>query len=73
MAASRTCGRLLAGSSRRIRTYAYRDGGLICEDRASRARPRIWRIGPDGQLLPDSTYSFARREFVSLPVPEEIL
>ncbi len=70
-AASRTCGRLLAAAGGRIRTYAYRDGGLICEDRASRARPRMWRIAADGRLLPDSSYSFARRAFVSAPVPGE--
>jgi hypothetical protein len=72
-AARRTYRRLLAHASGRIRTHAYRDGGLICEDRSSRARPRMWRITADGRLLPDSTYSFARRTFVSLPAPGQAL
>jgi hypothetical protein len=72
-AASRTCGRLLARAGNRIRTHAYPDGGLICEDRVSRARPRMWRITADGELLPDTTYSFARQAFVRVPVPGEAL
>jgi hypothetical protein len=68
-AAIRTCGRLLAAMTCRIKTYAYHDGGLICEDRSSPARPRMWRVAADGALLPDSSYSFARREFVSVPAP----
>ena len=70
-AAIRTCGALLAATTGRIRTHAYRDGGLICEDRSSRARPRLWRIAADGRLVPDSSYSFARGAFISAPVPQE--
>ena len=72
-AALRTYGRLRAAMAGRVRTYAYRDGGLICEDRTRPARPRMWRIAADGALLPDSTYSFARRAFVSTPGPLETL
>ena len=70
-AAVRTCGRLLAGMADRIATYAYRDGGLICEDRTSRARPRMWRITPDGDLLSDWSYNFTRGAFVPVPLPRE--
>jgi hypothetical protein len=66
-AALRTYGRLQAAMAGRIRAHAYRDGGLVCEDRTRPARPRMWRIGADGALLADSTYSFTRRAFVSTP------
>lgn len=70
-AAIRTCGRLVAVMAGRIATHAYRDGGLICEDRTSRARPKMWRITPDGTLLPDCSYSFTRRGFARVPLPRE--
>lgn len=70
-AAIRTCGRLVALMAGRIATHAYRDGGLICEDRTSRARPRMWRITPDGTLLPDCSYSFTRGGFARVPLPRE--
>jgi hypothetical protein len=72
-AAIRTCGRLVALMTSRITTHAYRDGGLICEDRSSRARPRMWRITPDGALLSDSSYNFMRQAFVRVPVPQEAI
>lgn len=68
-AAIRTCGPLVVAAAGRIRTHAYRDGGLICEDRTSPARPRLWRITPDGRILPDSSYSFARGRFMAAPAP----
>jgi hypothetical protein len=71
-AAISTCVRLLAAMRGRIRTHPYRDGGLICEDRTSRARPRMWRIAPDGALLADSSYNFARRAFVSSQLPQGV-
>ena len=70
-AAIRTCGRLVATMAGRIATHAYRDGGLICEDRTSRARPRMWRITPEGTLLCDSSYSFARGAFATVALPQE--
>lgn len=70
-AATRTCGRLVALMAGRLATHAYRDGGLICEDRTSRARPKMWRITPDGTLLPDCSYSFTRGTFGRAPLPRE--
>ncbi len=70
-AAIRTCGRLVAMMTGRISTHAYRDGGLICEDRTSRARPKMWRITPDGALLSDCSYSFVRGVFAPVPLPQE--
>jgi hypothetical protein len=72
-AAIRTCGRLVALMAGRIATHAYRDGGLICEDRTSRARPRMWRITPDGALLSDSSYHFTRQAFSQVPLPQEAI
>jgi hypothetical protein len=68
-AALRTCDRLLANMTGMVKTHAYRDGGLICEDRTSPARPRVWRIAADGALLPDSSYSFRHQAFVLAPLP----
>ena len=69
-AAIRTGGTVLAAMAGRIRTHAYPDGGLICEDRTSRARPSVWRISPDGSVVPASVYSFARREFIAGRIPQ---
>ena len=52
-----------------LRMYPRKDGGLICEDPSSRARPRLWRISPDGAVHPDTPYNFRLREFVAAPVP----
>ena len=49
----------------RILTHAERGGGLICEKRAGRARPTLWRITADGTVLPDSPYSYEQRAFVT--------
>jgi hypothetical protein len=72
-AAIGTFRQLLGAMAGRITTHAYRDGGLICEVRTSPARPRMWRIAPDGGLLPDSSYNFARGGFVSVPAPFEAI
>jgi len=53
----------------KIETHASGDGGLICEDRTARMRPTMWRISPDGAVLPDSPYSFRRRAFISAELP----
>ncbi|MFL5824486.1 MAG: hypothetical protein ACJ764_13715 [Solirubrobacteraceae bacterium] len=60
---------MLAAMAGRVKTHGYRDGGLICEDRTSRARPSAWRISPDGSVVPARVYSFARRAFISGPLP----
>lgn len=65
-------GRLLRAIGRRITTYATNDGGLICEDRATQARPTMWRISRDGAIVPDSPYSFSLRTFVSAAVPADV-
>jgi hypothetical protein len=62
-------GRLLGAVRRRIRTYASGDGGLICEDRTFRARPTMWRIAPNGAVLPDSPYDFCRGTFIAAGLP----
>jgi hypothetical protein len=62
-------GTLLAALGRRVTTHSFRDGGLICEDRTRWARPTLWRISPDGAVVPDSRYSFAHRGFVTSPLP----
>jgi hypothetical protein len=33
----------------------------------------MWRIAPDGVLLPDSSYNFARQSFIRVPLPREAL
>jgi hypothetical protein len=53
----------------KLETHASGDGGLICEDRTVRMRPTIWRISPDGAVLPDSPYNFRRRAFISAELP----
>jgi hypothetical protein len=68
-AAITTFWQLLGAARDRVTTHAYRDGGLICEDRTSRARPRMFRIAADGALLPDNSYNFARGAFVRAPAP----
>lgn len=72
-AAIRTCGRLVTAMAGRITTHAYRDGGLICEERTSRARPWMWRITPEGTLLSDSGYSFTQGSFARVPLPQEAM
>lgn len=57
--------RLIAATGARFITYGREDGGLICEDRTSRARPRLWRILPSGRILPDSRYSFTAHRFTA--------
>jgi hypothetical protein len=64
-------GRLLGAVGRRIYTYATQDGGLICEDRTSRARPTMWRILCDGEILPDRPYDYLLAGFVAGELPTE--
>ena len=63
-------GQLLVIIGRRLRTHATRDGGLICEDSSSRTRPAMWRISPDGVVLPDSRYSFRLGGFTPVALPQ---
>jgi hypothetical protein len=62
-------GRLLGLLAGTLVTHATKDGGLICEHRAARARPTLWRIAADGAVLPDSPYSFVSRAFVTANLP----
>lgn len=64
--------RLLAIFGARLRTYPTRDGGFICEDRRIYTRPAVWRISPDGALLPDSRYSFTLRAFTPAALPQGV-
>ncbi|HEV3130182.1 MAG TPA: hypothetical protein VGY32_14455 [Solirubrobacteraceae bacterium] len=68
-AASGAYGMLLAALGRGVTTHPFRDGGLICEDRTRSARPTLWRISPEGAVLPDSQYSFAHRSFITSALP----
>ena len=61
--------RLLRTVGPTLQTHAAKDGGLICEDRASRSRPTLWRVLPDGEILADAPYNFARGEFVAVKLP----
>jgi hypothetical protein len=65
-------GRLLAIFGARLQTHPTRDGGMICEDRRTRTRPAMWRISPDGAILPDSRYSFALGGFTPVAVPQGV-
>jgi hypothetical protein len=56
--------RLRATMRRQIEIHASDDGGLICEDRTSPARPTLWRVSPDGDVLPDSPYNYYAQSFV---------
>ena len=62
--------RLLAIVGQRLRTHRSRDGALICEDRRVYTRPMLWRITPDGMILPDSRYSFTLRGFTPVALPQ---
>jgi hypothetical protein len=61
--------RLLSAVRGRIETHAFGDGGLICEDRTVRAQPTIWRVTPDGTVLPDTPYHFGFRAFIPAGLP----
>jgi hypothetical protein len=63
---------LLAALGRRVTTHPFRDGGLICEDRTRWARPTLWRISPEGAVLPDTHYSFAQRGFITSALPPDL-
>ena len=68
-AAIRTFGRVLATMADRITTRPYGDGGLICEERTSRARPSVWRISADGAVVPASVLRRSAGH-VSGPLPQ---
>ena len=53
----------------RIASHPSGDGGLICEERTHRARPTVWRVAPDGAVLPDRPYNFALRTFITAGLP----
>ena len=72
LAALRSYGRLLRAVGRRLWTHAAKDGGLICEYRGSAARPIMWRVLPDGEILPDTPYSYVRGEFVAGKLPVSV-
>jgi hypothetical protein len=61
--------RLLRTIGPALQTHAAKDGGLICEDRASRSRPTLWRVLPNGEILADAPYSFTVGEFVTVTPP----
>lgn len=65
-------GRLLRAVGRTLCTHAAKDGGLICENRASRSRPSLWRVLPDGEILADTPYSFSLGEFVAVKLPVSV-
>jgi hypothetical protein len=69
------CGysRLLRAVGRTIRTHAAGDGGLICEDRTVPARPMMWRVSPEGAVLPDRPYSFITRSFSTAKLPDALV
>ncbi len=71
-AAIRGYGRLLKAVGGKIRTHPSKDGGLICEDTRHPARPTIWRVCPDGAVLPDSQYNFLLRAFITGALPEGV-
>ena len=62
-------GRLLRALGGKVITHGTKDGGLICEHRAAAARPTLWRISPDGAVLPDSPYNFLLGAFVTASLP----
>lgn len=64
--------RLLAAVPGTVQAHATSDGGLICERRTSTVRPTLWRVAPDGTVLPDSPYSFGLREFVTASLPRGV-
>jgi hypothetical protein len=64
--------RLLRTVGATLQTHAAKDGGLICEDHASRSRPTLWRVLPDGEILADTPYSFALGKFVAVTSPASV-
>jgi hypothetical protein len=65
-------GHLRAIIGERLRMHPAWDGGLICEDHRSCTRPALWRISPDGSVLPDSRYSFTLRAFTAVALPQGV-
>lgn len=65
-------GRLLRAVGRGMRTHSAGDGGLICEDRTVRSMPVMWRISPEGAVLPDHPFSFITRSFITAKLPREL-
>lgn len=64
--------RLLRVVGPRLVTHATTDGGLICEYRPSRARPIMWRVRPDGEIVSDTPYSYALAKFVTADLPPHV-
>lgn len=71
-AAARAYRRLLGAIGASLKAHPCGNGGLICEYRASRARPVLWRISPEGQVLPDSRYSFTLMTFTAATLPSGV-
>jgi hypothetical protein len=70
-AAIRGLSRLLGAVRGKLETHPAGDGGLICEDHRFHARPTIWRVSSDGDVLPDSPYSYRLRAFIPAPLPPD--
>jgi hypothetical protein len=64
--------RLFSAVRSSIETHPSADGGLICEARTGRSRPTLWRVSPDGAVLPDSPYNFALRAFITADLPRGV-
>jgi hypothetical protein len=71
-AAIRSYARLLRAVGGKILLHAGKDGGAICEDRRSPARPTVWRISPDGVVEPDHPYNFMLQAFISARLPTAV-
>ena len=71
-AAIRAFGRLWHAVAADLRTHPTGDGGLICEERGSRTRSRLWRVAPDGVIEPDRPYDFRLGQFVSVALPGSV-
>ena len=68
-AAVRSYVRLLRAVGGKLQLHVTRDGGLLCEDRRSPARPTVWRISADGNVEPDRPYNFLLGAFVPARLP----
>lgn len=65
-------GRLLRAVPGKVRAHPSGDGGLICEDYTVAARPTMWRVSPDGTVLPDSAYNFLLSAFLTGRLPQGV-
>jgi hypothetical protein len=71
-AAIRSYVRLLRAVGGKLQLHVASDGGLICEDRRSPARPTVWRISADGVVEPDRPYNFLLQAFVASRLPAAV-